>query len=255
MDGRLRGHDVGGKVDVCAPSAGCQDDVGGAAAVAQGGSFLHGFAANAIGAAAGVVSDAVSMGNDILDTAIVAAAGCAGAVFSGGKCANGAVTAAFANMYNKWGGASKWREIEQAVVKSFESFVEGTANFYGSLVGYDVAAQCVSEGCSTAGLGLAAAAVVPGAAPLKGAGMTLSRAKQIMSRWDRGSFDSRSQSIMYHYNKHGTKGLANYLESSANFQTRGAQSISRADGTTIYRKNNWYQIRNQDGKILSHGRD
>ncbi len=108
MGGRLRGHDVGGEVDVCAPSAGCQDDVGGAAAVAQGGSFLHGFAANAIGAAAGVVSDAVSMGNDILDTAIVAAAGCAGAVFSGGKCANGAVTAAMASLFN-----GDWKAVKR----------------------------------------------------------------------------------------------------------------------------------------------
>lgn len=78
--------------------------IGGAISVAQGGNFLQGFAGSAIGAATGVISDAVSMGNAIVDTAIVAAAGCAGAVFSGGKCANGAVTAAFANMYNKYGG-------------------------------------------------------------------------------------------------------------------------------------------------------
>ena len=77
--------------------------VGGAISAARGGSFAEGFAANAIGAVVGVYSDIISMGDMALDTAISAAAGCAGALVSGGKCANGALTAAFANMYNKWG--------------------------------------------------------------------------------------------------------------------------------------------------------
>ncbi len=74
--------------------------VGGALAVAQGGSFIQGFAANAIGGATGILADGFA-GHDVgMHTAMVAAAGCAVAVFSGGKCANGAVTAAFANLYN-----------------------------------------------------------------------------------------------------------------------------------------------------------
>ncbi|MGH1419046.1 MAG: hypothetical protein ACRBCJ_09350 [Hyphomicrobiaceae bacterium] len=40
------------------------------------------------------------MGNFALDTAFSAAVGCAGSVVSGGKCANGAITAAFASLYN-----------------------------------------------------------------------------------------------------------------------------------------------------------
>lgn len=75
----------------------------GAMAVAGGGNFLQGFAASAIGAAAGLVSDVVSAGNLIVDTIIVAAAGCAGAIVTGGKCANGAITAAFGNIFNKYG--------------------------------------------------------------------------------------------------------------------------------------------------------
>ncbi|MBL8565204.1 MAG: hypothetical protein JNM89_05755 [Hyphomicrobiaceae bacterium] len=73
--------------------------VGGAMSMVQGGSFLQGFAANAIGAfgadiAGGVTSDIAP------HTAIVAAAGCAAAAATGGKCAEGATTAAFANLFN-----------------------------------------------------------------------------------------------------------------------------------------------------------
>ncbi|MBL8565208.1 MAG: hypothetical protein JNM89_05775 [Hyphomicrobiaceae bacterium] len=79
--------------------------VGGAMSMVQGGSFLQGFAANAIGAfgadiAGGVTSDIAP------HTAIVAAAGCAAAAATGGKCAEGATTAAFANLFNHF--AHKW---------------------------------------------------------------------------------------------------------------------------------------------------
>ena len=39
----------------------------------------------------------------IARTSIVAAVGCAGAVLSGGKCGNGAITAAFAHLFNAEG--------------------------------------------------------------------------------------------------------------------------------------------------------
>jgi RHS repeat-associated protein len=78
--------------------------VGGGLAAAQGGDFLQGFAANAIGAATGVVSDIVSQGNIIIDTMIVAAAGGLAAEATGGKFYNGAITAAYANLWNKMSG-------------------------------------------------------------------------------------------------------------------------------------------------------
>ena len=81
--------------------------VGGAIAAAQGGNFLQGFAANAIGAVAGVASQGTfgfaGDGNFdlmIARTAIAAIAGCAGASISGGKCANGAITAGMAHLFN-----------------------------------------------------------------------------------------------------------------------------------------------------------
>jgi hypothetical protein len=81
--------------------AGIHGIVGGALSVAQGGSFLQGFASNAIGALGGIAADGLTS-DVIANTLIVAAAGCAAAAATGGKCAEGAVTAAFANLYNKF---------------------------------------------------------------------------------------------------------------------------------------------------------
>ncbi len=76
--------------------------VGGTLSVAQGGHFIQGFAANAIGADVGLMSNAVSGGNVLLDTAIVGAAGGAASVLTGGKFDAGFITAAFANLFNKF---------------------------------------------------------------------------------------------------------------------------------------------------------
>ncbi len=80
--------------------------VGGALSMAQGGHFMQGFASNAIGADVGLESNAISGGNVILDTAIVGAAGGGASMLTGGKFAAGFITAAFANLFNKfnlWG--------------------------------------------------------------------------------------------------------------------------------------------------------
>lgn len=80
--------------------------VGGAISAAQGGDFLQGFASNAIGAIGGAIGASTELGSIdgfegmMARTAVAAVAGCAGAAASGGKCANGAVTAAFAHLYN-----------------------------------------------------------------------------------------------------------------------------------------------------------
>ena len=73
-----------------------QGVVQGAMTVAQGGEFLAGFVAGAIGAAGRLAAGTFGNGNIIMETAIVATAGGIGAELSGGKFVNGAVTAAFA---------------------------------------------------------------------------------------------------------------------------------------------------------------
>jgi RHS repeat-associated protein len=81
--------------------------VGGALAVAQGGDFWQGFAANAVGAAAGVLSENAfgpagtgNVGDYAGRVATAAIAGGAASELTGGKFANGALTAAFAQMWN-----------------------------------------------------------------------------------------------------------------------------------------------------------
>ncbi len=79
--------------------------IGGGLAELQGGRFVDGFAAGAVGAAAGVLGNA-AFGNVngpagiALRTAVAAAAGCGGALLSGGKCGNGAASAATAHLFN-----------------------------------------------------------------------------------------------------------------------------------------------------------
>lgn len=82
-------------------------------ATAQGGNFLQGFAGSAIGALggglasggdiAGTYGDGIPA-NQLARALISGAAGCAGAMMSGGKCADAAVSAAFASLYNGDGG-------------------------------------------------------------------------------------------------------------------------------------------------------
>lgn len=80
--------------------------VGGALSVAQGGTFQDGFVANAIGAGAGLLAGAGGFGKLgspdglLARTAIAAGAGGAAAELTGGKFANGAITAGMAHLFN-----------------------------------------------------------------------------------------------------------------------------------------------------------
>ncbi len=84
-------------------------DLGGAQSVAQGGSFLQGFAGSAAGALGGFLAGESNLvgqygdgdaGKMLARALISGAAGCAGAIITGGKCAEAAVTAAFASLWN-----------------------------------------------------------------------------------------------------------------------------------------------------------
>ena len=84
--------------------------VGGALSVAQGGTFMDGFVANSVGAVAGIASQeafgpAGSGGAQgfFARTATAAIAGGTASELTGGKFANGAITAGFAQMWNAEG--------------------------------------------------------------------------------------------------------------------------------------------------------
>ncbi len=82
--------------------------IGGALSIARGGNFQQGFISSAIaGGISGITTGEGALLGDIpggegiaLRTAISATAGCAAASAIGGKCSNGAVTAAFGHLYN-----------------------------------------------------------------------------------------------------------------------------------------------------------
>ncbi len=89
--------------------AGIHGIIGGALSVAQGGSFLQGFAGSAAGALGGYIAGESGFvgrygdgdaGNILARALVSGAAGCAGALITGGKCAQAAVTAAFASLWN-----------------------------------------------------------------------------------------------------------------------------------------------------------
>ncbi len=99
--------------------------VNGAMAVAQGGNFAVGFLTGAIGKIGGLVSTNIfgpagRQAGLLGRTFMAAAAGCAGAVIAGGKCANGAVTAAFAHLFNAEGLGKKMSltELREAQLKA-----------------------------------------------------------------------------------------------------------------------------------------
>jgi RHS repeat-associated protein len=89
--------------------------VGGAMAVLQGGTFHDGFLSASIGAVAGIMSGQSSLGGiggmqgPTIRAMIAGAAGGVASVLTGGKFANGAVTAAFAHLWNAEGGNRRGR--------------------------------------------------------------------------------------------------------------------------------------------------
>ncbi len=98
---------TGGLAGVAAKGA-VHGVIGGALSIARGGNFQQGFISSAIaGGISGITTGEGSLLGSIpggegiaLRTAISAAAGCAASSSVGGKCANGAVTAAFGHLYN-----------------------------------------------------------------------------------------------------------------------------------------------------------
>jgi RHS repeat-associated protein len=108
--------------------------VGGALSVAQGGDFVDGFVANAAGAAAGVASEGVFGAAGTGGTqgfvgrvSVAAIAGGSASALTGGKFANGAITAAFAQMWNaEDSAASVQRKLEVLI---FEPVGYGESSF------------------------------------------------------------------------------------------------------------------------------
>jgi hypothetical protein len=85
-------------------------------------------------------------------------------------------------------------------------------------------------------------------------GMAKSEYQRLSRLWGQGSFKNIAESLRYHYTKHGRSSFATYLRKADSFNYRGAQKISRSDGTTIHRRSSGeFVIKDRDGKIVSYG--
>ncbi len=91
------------------------------------------------------------------------------------------------------------------------------------------------------------------------ADITLQEAKSLVSSWAKGSFPSVSESIKYHFARHGKEVSAadvwQYLRKSVAFarNLRGSRTNELETGVSRFMKNGYYVIKNESGKILSFG--
>jgi hypothetical protein len=90
---------------------------------------------------------------------------------------------------------------------------------------------------------------------------TLAEAKKLMGQWEKSTFKTRSDSLAYHFGKHGADvGATNILQymrkASAFAQNLKRATVAHLDtGATRYTKNGRYIILSAERKILSFGRE
>ncbi len=89
--------------------------------------------------------------------------------------------------------------------------------------------------------------------------ISLSEAKKLVASWSKGTFPTVSESIKYHFMRHGRETVASdvwqYLRKADAFRRslRGAE-ITNLEGRTVrYTKKGYYLIKEGGGKILSFG--
>jgi RHS repeat-associated protein len=84
---------------------------------------------------------------------------------------------------------------------------------------------------------------------------TFSELKGLIRMWSKGSMNKLSQSLLYHWRKHGKEmNLIQYLRKAANFSYKGAKSSGlRADGSIRYYRKSGEFIIKRGGKIVSYG--
>ena len=102
--------------------------------------------------------------------------------------------------------------------------------------------------------------VLQGVIKIRGTNIAFSEAKTLVGGWSRGTFAKVSETLDYHFAKHGfevgAENLVQYMRKAAAFGSnlRGAQRTQLENGATRYLKNGYYIIKDQAGKILSFGK-
>jgi RHS repeat-associated protein len=97
----------------------------------------------------------------------------------------------------------------------------------------------------------------PASGPIR---TTLTEAKALVGAWARGSFNTVSKSLTYHFARHGeevgAKTMLTYLRKAADFARtaeKGATKTILGNGMTRYEKAGRYVIKDANGNIISFG--
>lgn len=89
--------------------------------------------------------------------------------------------------------------------------------------------------------------------------ISLAEAKRLVAQWSKGTFSTVSESIEYHFMRHGSevsaKSIWQYLRKADAFarNPRGAKIYILENDSTRYVKKGYYVIKDRSGKILSFG--
>ncbi len=82
-------------------------------------------------------------------------------------------------------------------------------------------------------------------------------AQRFLQDWEQGTFDCVEDSIDYHYKKHASGSLLDYLYQASHFRTKGARrSYLAPDRVRYIRSDGEYLLVNPlTGNIISYGRN
>ena len=86
----------------------------------------------------------------------------------------------------------------------------------------------------------------------------LSEAKKLMRQWDKGTFDSRADSLRHHFDIHGhqvgAKDVWQYMRKAAEFNKKGLKPRILEEGKKGYAREGRNIIYDYAGKILTYGK-
>jgi hypothetical protein len=81
---------------------------------------------------------------------------------------------------------------------------------------------------------------------------SLTEAKKLINKWDKGNHYTICDSIRYHVKKHGDGDTLKYLRKAYNFNKKGAHHFTRSDGSTIYKRKSGEYLIERYAKIVSY---
>lgn len=85
--------------------------------------------------------------------------------------------------------------------------------------------------------------------------ITLTEAKRMVARWDKGSFDTREDNIRHHVSLRGRNDLWWYLAKAYNFNKKGASTKFLPKGRIHFERKSGEFLIEKDGHIVTYGKN